>query len=493
MAPAPREACIPGYRRRDPAETLLHRLLSDHVETFFAELDSIGHPGLPSFVKREVRAFLECGVLAHGFARVHCGACGRDSLVAFSCKGRGFCPSCGGRRMTATAAHLVDSVLPEAPIRQWVLSLPYALRLPCAFDPELLARVRQIFVRAVFSGTVRRARALGLEPGTLGFRSEAVNVVQRTGGALNLNPHFHALFVDGVYTRDSPLGPVRDHELPAPETSDVEWVLARVHSRLLRLFEKRAEERVGQDAERANELFTRLAAASIGGQSATGQEAGCPLPGLFAPEPEPSRDGHSGPHLVAKGAGFSLHAGVHVPADRRGRLEKLCRYIARPPLATERLSMDERGRILYSLRHPYQGKTHVVLTPRTLLERLCAMVPFPRRHLLTYHGVLAPASTWRGDIVPTPHQRRRNPAVSGASARSLGQSGYSWAELMKRAFEVDVLLCECGGRRDVIASITDLAVARRILSHLGLPDRPPSSAPPRLPPVLDFAASNPAD
>ena len=64
---------------------------------------------------------------------------------------------------------------------------------------------------------------------------------------------------------------------------------------------------------------------------------------------------------------------------------------------------------------------------------------------------------------------------------------------MKRAFEVDVLLCECGGRRDVIASITDLAVARRILSHLGLPDRPPSSAPPRLPPVLDFAASNPAD
>ena len=186
MPSTPREARIPGYRRRDPTATLLYELLQEHVETFLAELDALPGSGLPRFVRRELRGFLECGVLAHGFARVHCGACGRGSLVAFSCKGRGFCPSCAGRRMSATAAHLVDRVLPEAPVRQWVLSLPFALRLGCAFDQELLASVRHIFVRAVFSCTRRRARAHGLVPGALGFHTGAVNLVQRTGGSLNL-------------------------------------------------------------------------------------------------------------------------------------------------------------------------------------------------------------------------------------------------------------------------------------------------------------------
>ena len=76
---------------------------------------------LPQFVKDEFDAFLECGVLAHGFLRLRCGDCGHDKLVAFSCKRRGFCPSCGARRMAQTAAHLVDHVIPHVPVRQWVL------------------------------------------------------------------------------------------------------------------------------------------------------------------------------------------------------------------------------------------------------------------------------------------------------------------------------------------------------------------------------------
>jgi hypothetical protein len=178
---------------------------------------------------------------------------------------------------------------------------------------------------------------------------------------------------------------------------------------------------------------------------------------------------------------------VHVPANRRGRLEKLCRYIARPPLATERLTIDEQNRILYALRHPHKGRTHVVFTPRTLLERLCAMVPFPRRHLLTYHGVLAPASSWRSDVVPQSAAQRRSLSASGDGAAGGASSlSYCWAELMKRAFDVDVLVCECGSKREVISCITDRTVARRILRHLGLPDEPPTSTPPRAPPMLDF-------
>lgn len=78
--------------------------------------------------EREFRRYLECGILAYGFARVRCGECGHDTLIAYSCKGRGVCPSCTTRRMVETAAHLADHVIPRLPVRQWVLSVPKRLR-----------------------------------------------------------------------------------------------------------------------------------------------------------------------------------------------------------------------------------------------------------------------------------------------------------------------------------------------------------------------------
>ena len=91
-----------------------------------------GH-GLPRFVEQEFREFLTCGVLAHGFTRLRCADCTFERLVPFSCKRRGFCPSCGGRRMAERAAYLVDEVLPQVPVRQWVLTLPYRLRYRLAW------------------------------------------------------------------------------------------------------------------------------------------------------------------------------------------------------------------------------------------------------------------------------------------------------------------------------------------------------------------------
>lgn len=127
--------------------------------------------GLPRHVQRELQSYLLCGSLAHGFARVHCDRCGKDSLVASPCKVRGFCASCGGSRMAESAAHLVDHVRPDVPVRQWALTLPWRLR----------------FLLATSSPLCR-----------------AVNVVQRFGLALNLNVHFHALVLDGVYTAAPP-------------------------------------------------------------------------------------------------------------------------------------------------------------------------------------------------------------------------------------------------------------------------------------------------
>ena len=117
----PPEPRGPVYVRRVPEDTVLYGVVSDQLSTFFAHAENAGRE-VPAFVARELTRYLECGILAHGFARVRCPACTHERLVAFSCKGRGFCPSCGGRRMADTAAFLVDNVSPHAPVRQWVRS-----------------------------------------------------------------------------------------------------------------------------------------------------------------------------------------------------------------------------------------------------------------------------------------------------------------------------------------------------------------------------------
>ncbi len=168
-----------GYARRRPEESVLYGVVQSELESFLARARERERP-MPRFVERELRRFLGCGILAHGFVRVHCDACGLDRVVAFSCKGRGFCPSCGGRRMADTAAHLVERVLPEVPVRQWVLSLPFALRYRLAYDASLTTAVLGVFVRTVFASLQRR-------PGSIGA-SRAVNAEQSPSCSASATP-----------------------------------------------------------------------------------------------------------------------------------------------------------------------------------------------------------------------------------------------------------------------------------------------------------------
>jgi uncharacterized protein YdhG (YjbR/CyaY superfamily) len=125
---------------------------------------------------------IDCGVLARGFLRLRCRSCGHDRLLPFSCKGRIWCPSCGGRRMADIAAHLVERVFPIVPVRQWVLSLPFALRYRMAYDARLTGAVLNVFIRALFGELRRRAQEqLGVSSSQCG----AVIFVQRHGDALN--------------------------------------------------------------------------------------------------------------------------------------------------------------------------------------------------------------------------------------------------------------------------------------------------------------------
>ena len=144
------------YARHEPENSVLYRVVQGWLETFLAMASEAYLRPLPRHVVEEFEKYLRCGILAWGFARAYCRDCGASMLVAFSCKLRGVCPSCGARRASQTAANLVDRVLPHVPLRQWVLSVPYELRLPMARSPALLSAVVRILC-AEISRLLRRA------------------------------------------------------------------------------------------------------------------------------------------------------------------------------------------------------------------------------------------------------------------------------------------------------------------------------------------------
>jgi hypothetical protein len=201
-------------------------------------------------------------------------------------------------------------------------------------------------------------------------------------------------------------------------------------------------------------------------------------------------------------SGFSVHANVCIEARDRDRLERLIRYAARPAVATERLSALPDGRLLYHLKRPWRDGTSAVIFERQdFMAKLAVLVPSPRAHLTRYHGVLGPAAVWRPLVIPTandnsseiglnPQPPPQQPTATVADAEpalytlpSTRGRNYTWAQLMKRVFLVDVLECErCGGRMKILAAIHPPDATRKILDCLGLPSR----APPLVPAVSDF-------
>jgi len=252
-------------------------VINEHLETFLREAIERGNgSGLPRFVEDEFREFLTCGVLAHGFARLRCDGCGLDRLLPFSCKGRGFCPSCGGRRMTERAAQAVDAVLPRVPVRQWVLSLPHWLRYMLAWDHGLCRAVLAVYVHALLGFQRRRAGRLGVPDG----RSGSLTVIQRFGGALNLNIHFHTLALDGVFTTAD--DGLQFHPTPPPTDVEVARLLTTIRARILRLLTRRGlspdtdVSRLDPVAEESPAL-AGLSSASVQGRVALGPRAGARL------------------------------------------------------------------------------------------------------------------------------------------------------------------------------------------------------------------------
>ncbi len=448
------------YRRHAPEETRLYQLVRQHYPGFLQAMQVQGTP-LPVYVQEEFEAYLKCGRLEHGFLRVRCEQCHHERLVAFSCKKRGFCPSCGARRMAEGAALLADEILPEHPIRQWVISFPYQLRFLFASYPAMMGDALAIIYRAISTYLIHQAGYIKQTAST-----GAVTLIQRFGGALNLNVHFHMLFLDGVYIKDQS-GKLRFKQLPKPSVESLQALVHTISHRIALSLERKGllERDIentylqldGMEADSMQSLYGH----SITYRIAVGPRQGSKVLTLQT-VPEQPQEPPNG--LVAQAAGFSLHAGVSARAEQRWKRERLCRYITRPAISEQRLSITRGGDIRYELKNPYRdGTTHVIFEPLDFMARLVALVPKPRVNLTRYHGVFAPNSKYRAQVTPAGRGKGQKPE-SPPAKRHISMT---WAQRLKRVFKIDIEVCEhCGGQVKVIASIEDPQVIEKILGHI---------------------------
>ena len=371
---------------------------------------------VPGHVEEELRGYLECGLLCFGFARARCTGCGQGFVVAFSCKGRGVCPSCNGRHMAQTAAHLADHVIPPVPVRQWVISVPKRLRGMLADLPTAVAALTKIFLDEIERSLCAAAGVTSDAPASGCPRLGGISFLHRFGSALNHHVHLRACVTDGVFVpAAADAGPDAPPAfLPARpiNQADLAALTERVRRRVIRWF-------------RMQRLLDVDAAADM---------------------------------LAWENSGFSIDASVRITLIDRDvpsyfrSLEHLLRYCARPPFALERLSVirgpDGRGTKVRSMlpRHkaanwvgPGRGRKStrpeasgvVELSPFEFLDRLANLVPPPRKHRHRYHEVFAPNHKLRKAVTALAKREHRQ-ATRGRDRRAWGRRSRH-GRLLRRA------------------------------------------------------------
>jgi len=370
-------------------------------------------------------------------------------------------------------------------VRQWVCSLPWKLRSLLGYDKALCAQVLAAFTQEVQRSLRHRAKKM-LD---LSSMSEAhtggVTFIQRFDSALRLNVHFHSLFLDGVFVRDE-AGALEFHELDEPSPEQVAEVAERTAKRVIKLLEmagKHLDSELHDDE--TDEFVMRqpalasLYAAAARGVDLSGDRAGQPTMRFIQQDNVAKKE----PHAVV--GGINIHAAVGFDARDKPRMERMCRYLARPPIAQHRLTRRPDGSLRYDMKKAWRDGTHaIVLQPLDLIARLCAMIPPPRFNMIRFHGLFAPNAKLRSEVVPQKEQRK----LAEHSAGELGDAEQThffedepakpkrrpWAWLLKKVFLVDVTECpDCGGRMKWLEVCTERRDIHRVLSASGLAPRAP--------------------
>ena len=209
------------------------------------------------------------------------------------------------------------------------------------------------------------------------------------------------LFLDGVYVDSANGSSARFRWVKAPTSADLTHLTHTIAQRVGRCLERQGLlERDAANSYLSGDAMEAGPLDELGGHSITYRIAAGPQAGrkVFTLQTLPECN-EPFVESVGKVAGFSLHAGV--AANERKKLERLCRYIARPAVTEKRLSLLSNGQVRYEIKTPYRdGTTHVIFEPMDFIARLVALVPKPRVNLTRFHGVFAPNSAQRARVTP---------------------------------------------------------------------------------------------
>ena len=444
------------YERHRPENTTLYSIVENYRDAFFEQVENGSGHYLPHFVRKEFDELLRCGQIDQGFVRLKCQGCDHERWVAFSCKRRGFCVSCATRRMHDTTFHLLESVFPAVPVRQWVLSFPFEIRFLLAVFPELLSPFLHIIQRTIQDFLCRKAQISPSEG-----KSGAVTAIQRFGSALNLNIHFHSIVTDGVYLLRK--GKPQFKRVKPPTIKELSEILSTIVKKLFRWLVRHGyliqdNETMHLAEQDAPTALTALQVASITYRIAFGPRQGRKVQSIKTLPPTDEEGGE----LCIRHQGFSIHAQTAFHAKNQQRLSNLCRYLFRPALAHDRLYWDEQSQVIYELKTPYRdGTTHLSFEPLEFMQKLAALVPKPWLNLIRYHGVFAPNAKWRTQIVPKKQESSDSSEPTQPTYRT------PWAELLRRTFHLEMTRCpRCYGYLKVIAVITQAPVIDKMLNHV---------------------------
>lgn len=438
----------PNSSLRNPQFSALHKIIKNNFFSFIEEKERKGK-NLPLHVQKEFKRYLTCGILDHGFLRLQCPLCKNEKFVPFSCKGRTLCPRCIGRRMHDLTIHLLENVIPPVAVRQWVLTFPFKHRLLLSYDSKLTTQVLNIVIRVISTFYRQKGKLKKIRNGECG----SITTIQRFGSALNLNTHFHILFMDGVFDEN-----LRFIEL-TPSSEDVKKLIQIIQKRIDRKLIKLGllDDESCVDLGMQNQALLEMN--SLGVQNLIGEGEKISRPKKIGKYLDP-------PFVILEGTrctsfrGYTLHANTKIPKNLRSHLEKLCLYVNRTPLSSERVELTADGKVRLKLKTPFSdGTTHLEYDPHNFISRLASLIPPPRMNLVRYHGIFGAHHKKRAKVT----------AKVGGQKKKKSKNIYRtpWADLLKRVFLKDVSHCDrCGETLKVIASIVSPSVCQKILKHL---------------------------
>jgi hypothetical protein len=423
------------YKRRNPQETSLWKLLDGHFVEFeerYVELLQKQYGFYRPVISHVVNKYLECGDLHQGFARIKCPDCHHQMILAFSCRGRWFCPSCHAKKVVQFGHHLKETVLYPVPHRQYVFSIPKILRKYFLYDRKLLGKLSQCAAKAL---TKFFKISLHKKTGNPGV----VIAIHTFGDYVRYHPHLHALVADGLFLE-----------------SGYFYVMPKVDLRPLREIFRAHVLKMLKKEGLIDETFIKMIM--------------------------------QWQHV----SGFNVHNQVRIkPNDDKG-IENLSQYIIRNSFSLEKLKYEEGdSSVIYrsKMTHGKNKKNFHVFSPLEFIAAITQHIPEHSFQLVRYYGWYS--NRMRGDRKKQEERekgRRESGSETAEDVQIIDVGNYKqkripqlmWRECIKKVWEVDPLSCpQCAAEMKIISFIYKRAVIKKILSHLHLYDeRKNKRAPP---------------